>query len=74
MKDKVHAKFDKAEETRLSSHRQAEEMLAEEKEKVDEVQRLASKNMSENMAEMEENYAEVIRVTCCKMDYMEEKV
>ena len=53
MKDKVHAKFYKAEETRLSSHRQAEEMLAEEKEKVDEVQRLASKNVSENMEEME---------------------
>ena len=73
MKDKVHAKFDKSEETRLSSHRQAEEMLAEEKEKVDEMRRPAYKNMDENMVDMEGEYTEVRQVIRHRMADMEEK-
>ena len=41
---------------------------------MDEVRQLASKNMAENMSEMEEKTAEVRRVTCSKMAGMEEKV
>ena len=51
--------FEKVEETRRASRRQAANILAEEKEKVAEVGRLASKNMAEKMAEMEENSSEV---------------
>ena len=34
---------------------------------------LTSRKMAENLAEMEENNAEVRQVTCRKMDDMEEK-
>ena len=58
---------------RRASHQHATDILVEDKEKLYEVRRLASKNMAENMAEMEENPAELRRVTLCKMDHMEEK-
>ena len=54
MEDKVCAKFEKAEETRHASHRQTENMLSKEKDKVAEVRRLAFKNMAEKMADTEE--------------------
>ena len=73
MEDKVYAKFEKAEYTRCDSLRQAAEIIAEDKDEVAEVWRLPSKNMSDIMSDMEENYAEVRRVNRHKMDDMEEK-
>ena len=69
----MYAKADKEEETRCSSCRQESEIIAEYKEKVAEVHRPASKNMTEKMAEMEEKTTEVRRVTRHKMDDMEKK-
>ena len=43
MEDKVYAKFENAKEMRRTSRQQASEILFEEKEKVSEVRRLASK-------------------------------
>ena len=37
------------------------------------MRQLASKNMAENMVDMEENSAEVRQVTRCKMSFMEDK-
>ena len=60
MEDKVYAKFEKAEETRRASCQHAATILDEEEEKVDEMWGLASKNMAEKMADMEEKSTEVI--------------
>ena len=73
MEDKVYGVFKKAEETRRAICRQAEKILAQEKEKVAEVRRLDSKNMADNMAEMDGNSAEVIQVARSNMGDMEEK-
>ena len=67
MENKVYGIFDKTEETRRAICRQAEKILAEEKEKVAEVRSLATKKMAEKMVDIEENNAEMIRVTCLKM-------
>ena len=55
MEDKVYAKSDKAEYTRHAIRQQAAEIIDEDKEKVTEVQQLASRKMDEKMAYTEEN-------------------
>ena len=50
MEDRVYKNVEKAEDTRRASRQQAAEILADEKETVAEVRRLASKNMAEKMA------------------------
>ena len=70
----MYERFDKSEETRHVSHQQSEKILSEEKDNVAEVQRLASKNMAEKMAYMEENFEEVRKFTRRKMYNMEERV
>ena len=59
MEDKVYAKSEKAEDMRRFSRQQAVDIIAEQKQKVDEVMQFASKKMAEKMAKMEENNAEV---------------
>ena len=61
MEDKVYGSFEKSKDLRRASRQQAAEILTEEKEKVSEVRRLASKNMAEKMANMERKSAEVKR-------------
>ena len=73
MKDKVYAKFEKAEETRCVSSQQAEYILSEEKDKVSEVRQLPYKNIDEKMSYLEENSAEARRFTFRRMADMEEK-
>ena len=73
MGDKFNAKYYKSEEMRHSRRQQAAEIIYEEKEKVDKVRRVSSKNMDEKMAYMEENSAEMRRFSCCKMADMEKK-
>ena len=65
---------EKAEDTKCASHQQAEEILYEDKENVEEVWRLASRKMAYKMAEMEDNTAEVIRVTLRNMADMKDRV
>ena len=59
MEDKVYVKFENAKETRRASHQETAYIIAEEKYKVAEVQRLASNNMAKKMEETEENSEEV---------------
>ena len=73
MEDKVYAKSDKAEYTRHAIRQQAAEIIDEDKEKLVELQKLASKNMADKMAYMEENTSEFRGVTCHKMADVEEK-
>ena len=73
MEDKVYGIFEKAEERRRASLQQAANILAEEKEKVDEMRRPAYKNMDENMVDMEGEYTEVRQVIRHRMADMEEK-
>ena len=53
--------------------RKVAQIIAEKKEKVPEVRLLASKNMAEKMADMEENSAELRQFNHCKTDDMEQK-
>ena len=73
MGDEFYAKYYKSEEMRHSRRQQAAEIIYEEKEKVDKVRRVSSKNMDEKMAYMEENSAEMRRFTCRKMADIEKK-
>ena len=54
VEDKLYEKLYESEYKRHSSRQQAAEILADDKEKVSEVRRLASKKMDEKMAEMKE--------------------
>ena len=55
MEEKVYAKAENQEETRRARHWQTAEIIDEDKEKVTEVQQLASRKMDEKMAYTEEN-------------------
>ena len=51
IKNEVYGTFDKAEETIRASHIQAEEIVAKEKVKGDEMRQLSSKNMAGEMSD-----------------------
>ena len=73
VEDIVYTKADKEKDTRHAIHRQSAVIISEDKQKVVKVRQLASKNMSESMAEMEENTSELRQVTRHKMAGMEQK-
>ena len=70
MEDHVYVKFDNTEETSRANRQKSSGIHAEEKHKVAEVRRLASKKMAENMEKMEETSAEARQVTRYDMAYM----